>query len=165
MNAFLLFENTASNTKYVIEKMPASIQTKILPTVVSGVLVFILGQLFLELIIKPLQKYKEIKSEIAFSLVYYADLYYNPVPSGMETKDPEREAARKELRKLAAKLTGFAEEKWLFNWPKLENIKEAETCLIGLANGMMSTHTNLQVTENEERVKKIKKLIDLKIVD
>lgn len=82
MTLFLLLQATIANANATISKVPASLQTKILPTVVSGVLVFVLGQIILELLIKPYKKYKELKSEIAYSLVYYAYIYSNPVPVG-----------------------------------------------------------------------------------
>lgn len=41
----------------------------ILGTVLSGVFVFILGQLFIEYVLHPIQKYKALKSKIAYLLV------------------------------------------------------------------------------------------------
>lgn len=51
----------------------------IFTTVVSGTLVFVVGQIILKFIIEPIHKQKEIIGEIADALIYYANLYTHPV--------------------------------------------------------------------------------------
>ena len=48
-------------------------------TVISGVLVFLFGQLFNEYCLKPIQKYKNLRAQIACALTYYAMYYSNPL--------------------------------------------------------------------------------------
>lgn len=160
-----LFLLTASSAEDPIGKMSGTLQIKIILPIISGVLIFILGQIILELYLKPLKRYKEIKAEIVNALVYYANIYYNPVLVGTVSLKAEREEAKKELRKLAAKLTGFTEERSYYRGPGDEKIIKASSCLIGLSNSLESTHPDLEIQHNEERVKKLKELLNLSNVD
>ncbi|MEH2381888.1 MAG: hypothetical protein V7K27_23855 [Nostoc sp.] len=45
-------------------------------TIISGVFVFILGQLALKLIIEPIQEFRKTLADIAFALIEYANIYY-----------------------------------------------------------------------------------------
>lgn len=138
-------------------------------TTLSGVLVFVIGQIILECYIKPLQEYHKIKSEISFLLVLYANVYMNPEIYGENkgalytTKEKERRIiAEKELREAAAKLIGIKQQKPLL--VKKDDITEASANLIGLSNGLYSSVTNqeMQMKENELCRKKIKKSLHLK---
>ena len=44
-------------------------------TIISGVLIFILGQIFVEAILKPHKRFKELKAKISYSLVLYGNIY------------------------------------------------------------------------------------------
>ena len=72
-------------------------------TIISGVIIFVLSQWFVEYVIKPLQEYKKIKAKIAFDIVYYANIFHNP--SGL--KIDQYDEATKELRKDAAEVCAF----------------------------------------------------------
>ena len=50
----------------------------IFATVISGTLIFVIGQIILKFIIEPIHKQKEIIGEIADALIYYADVFSNP---------------------------------------------------------------------------------------
>ena len=138
-------------------------------TTLSGVLVFVIGQIILECYIKPLQEYHKIKSEISFLLVLYANVYMNPEIYGENkgalytTKEKERRIiAEKELREAAAKLIGIKQQKPLV--VKKDDITEASANLIGLSNGLYSSVTNqeIQMKENALCREKIKKSLHLK---
>lgn len=47
-------------------------------TIITGVVVFILGQLLLEFILKPLRGYRDLKSETRNKLKYYSNFITNP---------------------------------------------------------------------------------------
>lgn len=49
----------------------------ILATVVSGVLVYIIGEVLQTIWLSPLQKYKQIKHDVAVALSYHARVYIN----------------------------------------------------------------------------------------
>ena len=138
-------------------------------TTLSGVLVFVAGQIFLEFCIKPSQEYHKIKSEISYLLVLYANVYMNPEiyeeNKGVlyTTKEKERrEKAEKELREAAAKLIGVKQQKPLL--VKKDDIAAASANLIGLSNGLYSSVTNqeTQRKQNELCREKIKKSLHLK---
>jgi hypothetical protein len=131
----------------------------LLITVLSGTFVFILGQLGLELFIKPLRRYKEIKAKIAYNLVYYANIYMNPVTHKeyeYEIIKNERLTTQENLRRLAAEIAGFAYEKWFFNYPSKKKIFDVEKALIGLSNSLVTENSDIVVEMAEDRVRIIK---------
>ncbi len=137
----------------------------ILLTVLSGILVFVFGQLFIELIIKPLRRYKEIKAKIAYNLVYYTNIYMNPVThkeNENEVIRDERLTVQKNLRMLAAEIGGFAYEKWFFNLPSKKKIYNVESALIGLSNSLVTENGDIVVEMAEDRVRIIKESLNLK---
>lgn len=113
--------------------------------VISGVAVYFIGQLFLELCIKPMQRYKLIRSNISFLLYYYGNILDN-VPFENERYDKnsddckKRKIAENEFRKSASELIGFIEERSciLFWLPTCDALHETSKCLIGLSNGLFS---------------------------
>lgn len=139
-------------------------------TVISGVLVFVIGQLFVELFLKPLSRYNEIKAEIAYALVYYANVYLNPIVYNKEVQ-PNIELYKKaseELRILAAKITGFSQERrFLRIFIPVKRIEQVRHNLIGLSNGCVISsvrHEGEYVTRNEQNVKEIKRLLRLRAI-
>ena len=72
----------------------------------SGVFVFIIGQIFIEFILKPIRKYKILKSDAAFCLRFYSATFLNC------TID---EDAQKEAKKLSARFVAYSQERsfWL----------------------------------------------------
>ena len=85
----------------------------IIVTVISGVLVFIIGQILTSIWLTPLQQYKELKKEVVYKLSYYANLYSNAIDladySDSDKFVEEFKLASDELRKLSCSLKGFAE--------------------------------------------------------
>ncbi|EOD3173389.1 hypothetical protein P7U51_003446, partial [Citrobacter freundii] len=47
-------------------------------TVLSGVLVFVIGQIVVKLIIEPINDFKKERSKIIYDLVFYANKLANP---------------------------------------------------------------------------------------
>lgn len=159
-----MFQATSSNAGNLINELPYILMTKALPTV-SGIIIFVIGQNILEFYIKPKKKYKDIKAEIANALLFYANIYHNPVPVCSTVMKSEREEAQKELRKLAGKLDGFIEERSYYKGPGDEKIKKAHSCLIGLANSLESEYPEFIIKQNEERVKELRELLNLSNID
>lgn len=133
-------------------------------TVVSGVIVFILGQYLLSVWIQPLQEYKKIRSKIAYCLTYYAQ-YYSNVKT-VSDQDQEYNAGSDEIRKLASELRGFAEKTGFIHWgiPKKEELYEASKMLIGLSNSFYAAKDCEQRTidYNLDSVKRIKEILKMK---
>ena len=112
-------------------------------TVIAGVLVFAFSQLFDEYILKPIHKYTLLKSRIAYSLAYYGKEYMNPL--SLNGKNTEKmvnayQTASEEIRKVAAELKGFIEERPLsaFLLPSEKDMLNAYTGLVGLSNSLFS---------------------------
>lgn len=69
-------------------------------TIVTGVTVFVLGQILLKLLIEPIQKLREVIAEVAFHLANDHTVIHNAVI----VKEEEAEAVYTNLRKLGARL-------------------------------------------------------------
>lgn len=69
-------------------------------TIISGVAVFVLGQIVLKIFIEPWQEYLQFKGKLSASLTYYANVYSNPGCGKPDLNDE----ARIETRKLASDL-------------------------------------------------------------
>lgn len=124
-------------------------------TVVSGVLVFILGQLFIEFIMKPIQEFKDIRARVSWALVYYANIYCNPQDKQKESK--KHNVAGEKLRMLAADLQAFVVRK-----PKLlkffyndKKILEASSELTGLSNSVYKSSSSDCIYDFIENRRKI----------
>lgn len=138
-------------------------------TVISGVIVFVLSQLFMELLVKPLARYNSIKAKIAYNLVYFANVYHNPIDLGTIEdiqKLPQRyNEASDCLRRLAAELAGFAEERSMLRlFVSAEMINDVRGCLVGLSNGCTGRNIDYLMVGNEEREKEIKSKLHLKSI-
>jgi hypothetical protein len=106
--------------------------------VVAGFLTFVLGQIFLRLVVEPVNDFKRHVSEIAHSLIEYAALLSNlPVP---EEKAPEVKA---HFRQLASKIqaTFYLIPRYeftarLFALSSRQAVHAAASKLIGLSNSV-----------------------------
>ena len=108
-------------------------------TVVSGVLVFTLGQLFVEYILRPVQEYKKLKARVAKELVRQAMYYENPKNIAICAEFPEWQKGSLIIRELAAEVLAFAEIKppqWMAVGliPTKKALTEVSQNLIGLSN-------------------------------
>ena len=121
-------------------------------TVISGVLVFVLSQLFIEYYLKPIQDYKALKAKIAYTLVYYACYYCNPQSS--DDKNGMQKESSNELRKLASETMAFAQIRPKFNLsiPSKDDLLDVKSLLILLSNSCFSDGKAL---ENHSTQKKI----------
>ena len=108
-------------------------------TVFSGVLVFVLGQIFLKLVIDPVHQLKRIISDISFALIQYANVWRSP---GLPyEEDKELIKASGEFHKLASLLNAsrylipiYNQTRIIFFLPKGEELDSAGRSLIALSN-------------------------------
>ena len=133
-------------------------------TILSGVFVFVLGQITLKLFVDPWQKQRECISMIAHHLLLYANVYANP---GTGTDDINNEAST-ETRKLAAELIASCKRIPFYNaltkiklFPTMEVILKVQKHLVGLSN---STH-NGDPLANASRSDNIKILLGIEYSD
>lgn len=126
-------------------------------TILSGVIVFILGQLALKLLIEPIQESRKTVADIAHALIEYANIYANPgvVGNGSEKK------ASEELRKLSSRLNAqmylipfYQLIAKIFGLPPRDKLVCATNDLIGLSNGVFKSSSDL-VLSNLERAERI----------
>ncbi len=101
-----------------------------------------------------------MKGEIAYNLVFFANVYSNPASQ----KNDEYEKVSKVFRELAANLAAFAEVRpglCLFV-PRSSILKEASRELIGLSNGLYERDSrNTQAESNEKRKIAICRLLNI----
>lgn len=133
-------------------------------TIISGVFVFVLSQLFNEYRLKPIQKYKELRAKISYSLTLYANLYMNPVEYKLANAREEINVASNELRQLAAEVDAMIELKPIFSLliARKEVLAEVSRNLIGLSNNLYSPHPDIAIEHNDKRCREIYKLLKMK---
>ena len=128
-------------------------------TVISGVLIFVLGQLLLKLVIEPLQEFKKEIALTLNSLFFHKDKISNP-NANLIKKDIWEVSSI--LRKHSSNLEAKSSIIPLYDcWYKLrilpskKNIKKATNKLIGLSNSLSPYNYNSGI-ENSFQVKKVK---------
>jgi hypothetical protein len=141
------------------------LKSTIFGTVVSGVIVFVLSQLFIEYVIKPIQKGKALRAKVAYCLTYYGNTYTNPINNTFSGYKQEWwDEASTELRKIAAELEAFSIEKPLISFflPRKINLMSAKSYMIGLSNSMINPNPDVSyyksVKEEENLIRKLLKL-------
>ncbi|WP_423840408.1 hypothetical protein ONE56_06020 [Vibrio mytili] len=127
-------------------------------TVLSGVLIFVLGQLLLKLLIEPIQELRTLVSKIAYDLIKLANVFANPT-------DPEEERfteACKVMREHSSNLHAhfylvpfYNISCRLFGLPKEEDVLNATKELIRLSNGRGGVLSNQGIL-NSYSIQKIK---------
>lgn len=137
-------------------------------TIVSGVLVFIIGQIFLETVLKPKMEYEELRAKIASNLILYANLYTDPMIEEDSIRMPdikkEYDAASNELRKLASEFVGFRTKKFrIICSTNDDTMSKVASELIGLSNGFFTTEKGKDKTieQNSNRAKNIKEYLGI----
>lgn len=127
-------------------------------TILSGVIVFILGQLVLKLLIEPIQEFRKTVADIAHALIGYANIYANP---GGVNNESEKKASE-ELRKLSSRLNAqmylipfYQIIAKIFRLPPKDKLVGAASDLIGLSNGVFKSSSDL-VLPNLERAERIR---------
>lgn len=126
-------------------------------TILSGVLVYWLSQLVNEYCIKPVQEFKNIKSKIAFDMVYYKNIIHTP--DGLEESKCDK--AITELRKDSAELIAFSIRKPIAFFPLSNAMQDCASKLIGLSNSINESE-NFDIDFIIENEKAIKKFIKIK---
>ena len=123
------------------------LNSTIFQTVISGVLVFILGQLFIEYFLRPLQRYVQLRAKIAYYLVFYGNRFdLNTKISG---------GTSEELRKLAAEIVAYSIEKpVILFYVRRKKLKEISTRFIGLSNSVSNEPDFDFINENVDKIKK-----------
>lgn len=133
-------------------------------TVISGVLVFVISQMFNEYWLRPIQNYKELRAKISYDLTLYANLYMNPVKYELLYETKERDSAANELRMLAAEVDSFVE---LRPWGNIfiarkKVLSAVSKNLIGLSNSLYSPNPSIAADHNDKTREEIYNLLKIK---
>ncbi len=133
-------------------------------TIIGGVFVFVLSQLFNEYRLKPIQKYKELRANISYNLTLYANLYLNPVEYKLVNAKEEIDNASTELRRLAAEVDAMIELKPRVSLliARKKILADVSRNLIGLSNNLYSPHPDISIEHNEKRCREIYRLLKMK---
>lgn len=106
-------------------------------TVVSGVAVYVVSEIFMKLVLEPAAKQREAIAEIVHRLIFFADIYSNPSVAPPEALlEATRSLRDASSRLLAATWRVRAYERWegALGLPPRENVDQACAELIGLSN-------------------------------
>jgi len=155
-----------------------------LNVIISGISVFILGEIFVRFFLAPLHKFKEIKGEIASILLFHANNYgqeYQNIQNILGTEGGDERAfneriesakmwnnelskASDETRAVTAKLISVAEGIPFYGFfsqikvvPSKENIIKAKKHLIALSNSF-SANQQLTSADRSTSICKILKI-------
>jgi len=138
---------------------------QILFTVLSGVAVFVLGQIFVKMVLDPAQELYKLKGDIADALIFYANV--DKRYSGI--KEEELEKAHLTYRQKASQLLARAHMlRWYRLWrffrivPDRKNIAAASRALIGLSNNVLDDGSNATSAKTRYQ-REICRLLDLEI--
>jgi hypothetical protein len=126
-------------------------------TVLSGVLVFVLGQLLLKLVIEPVNEMRKTIGAISHALIEHAGFIHNP---GV-MDEVEIDKAATELRRLSSQLQShmylvpyFDRTVRIFRLPDRKRLLRASHALLGLSNSLHRKDDRVYET-NAKRVEKI----------
>ncbi|EOU1714967.1 MAG: hypothetical protein E6Z74_07610 [Clostridium perfringens] len=137
-------------------------------TTIANFIIFILSKIYYE----PIKKYRELKARTNYLIIYYANIYNNPIDiANTNNKLPDDyKVAQKELRKISAEWNTFIYLKYvhMFGALKNKNLIIIYENLMGLSNSLnLPYRTNNeflkeQKTEITERINLIKRILKLK---
>ena len=134
----------------------------LLTTILSGVVVYLLGQYFQVVWLVPLQEYKKIRAEIARKLLFYANIYTDVVKTGENYKDEHIEAMS-QLRIVAADLEGYIQTLYWFKpgIPSKKKLSQAVGNIVGLSNSFRGSCPSKLNEMNHHRANEIRKLLKI----
>lgn len=151
----------------MLDSIAKLFQSETFGTIIAGVFVYVICEYLKEIWLQPLQEYKQLKAQISKNLIFYANIYTNPILTDNQNKS-DHEKASYEFRSHAADLVAFAEmqNKIHFGIPKSSILREASKELIGVSNRFFapdrdSAHRFME--DNERSREEIQHLLKLKI--
>jgi hypothetical protein len=141
-------------------------------TVFSGVLVFVIGQIFIKLVIDPVHQFKRIISDISLALIQYANVWHSPDLPYEE--DKELLEATGEFRKLASLLNAsrylipiYNQTSIFFFLPEEKALDSVNENLIALSNLLQNSEDPRSGLEyaRKEYEQKIRSILKIKTYD
>lgn len=127
-------------------------------TILTGVLIFVLGRIIEKVIIDPIKEHRSVIGEIYDGLIFHAGRISSPLKVTAETTEAEinrYNEASKDIRRLSMKLrVAIYNINWFYKFysffgaPKFNDISETCRTLIGLSNSLFQTKHSDNVLEN-----------------
>ena len=134
-------------------------------TVLSGVSVFVIGQLLVKFAIEPIHDYRKLCGEIADALIFYANVSARYTDTGMSKEMLDE--AQCTYRRLAGQLYARAHVIRLYPiWsfvrlvPRRKDLAKASSNLIGLSNNVFDLSNDASKDKGKYR-DDIRKYLDL----
>ena len=133
-------------------------------TIITGLILYILSQFFIEFFVNPKKEYRSLKQRIIYTIKMYCCYYSNPYNVQNESKNvrnkDEYDLASLEMRKIGAELASY-----IGNIPKIRFIKKKKLnkvldSLIGLSNGFYNVAGYDTIKENKQCENIIKKYLE-----
>jgi hypothetical protein len=130
-------------------------------TVVSGTLVYVLGQLLSKFVVDPIYELRKTIGEVRFNLSFYGPPIHTPVARDKEVSDKAGSALLKSSSDLFSKL--HAVPFYFGLLPARQSIERAADQLRGLSTDVYSQNATARDLERiAAKVKNIEKLLGLK---
>ena len=130
----------------------------VLVTIISGVLVYVLGQVLVKLVIDPVQEMKKTIGQIAHARLELEQFTANP---GLMPRDETKDASGR-FRGLASQIEQslylipfYSCTKRIFGLPSEQEAREAAKYLAGLSNSLFDNITGNQYEQNAKVMSKI----------
>ena len=140
--------------------MSQVLQTSVI-TIIGGVTIFVLGQIFLKFFIEPIHQLLAHIGKITHLLIYHSDVFLSR--GELNTRDQTRNASQ-DFRKAGSELLAKSHViHWYELWsilkilPKKDDIFHAHIELIGLSNGVLDSVPE----HNTKRLELIKRYLSL----
>ena len=134
-------------------------------TILSGVVIYLLGQYFYVVWLIPLQEYKKIRAEIARKLLLYANVYSNVVKCDEFSEELRKEhiEVMDQLRILAAELEGYIQTLYWFRLgiPSKKKLSQVVSSIVLLSNSCIDPYPTQQSKMNHDEANKIRKLLQI----
>lgn len=109
-------------------------------TIITGLVVLVLGQILIKLVLEPIKRQKELIAEVSSQLIFYANIYTQP---GSITDPNILDKASLDIRKVSTRLltttTTIPSYKFFSNLKLVlpeQNIETACSNLIGISNSL-----------------------------
>ena len=131
--------------------------------IITGVLVFVIGQIISRFLLDPISDLRKIIDEAKSTIIFRANYYCNPgdVKDEVDAISPklaeERDKTSFELRKIASQLFATIDSVkvyTLFYWlnliPKKAELKNVASLMIGLSNSIYNGHCQTNVSQKEK---------------
>lgn len=136
-----------------------------LSTILSGVIVFIISQLFIEFYLKPIQDFKKLKSKVLYTLSYYSKVYSNVESEPICNLESVLEAEI-QLSELACIVEAFSEMRPKYNKsiPHSDDLRKCGQEIRSISNRCRSPKNSTYdyILLNVKSSKRAKQLLKIK---